>query len=76
MPTCNVCGCPESHIEYVSEVFNINGRHVLIERIPAQVCNQCGELTFSRATTEQVRLMVHGDAQPIGTVQMDIFAFA
>ena len=76
MFTCDVCGATESHIEYVSEVFVVDGRHVLIERIPAHVCNQCGELTFSRATTEQVRLMVHGDAQPIGTVQMDIFAFA
>jgi HTH-type transcriptional regulator / antitoxin MqsA len=73
---CHVCGATESHVEYVSEVFLVDDRRVLIEQIPARICNRCGEATFSRSTTERVRLMVHGEAEPVGTVEMEVFAFA
>ena len=72
---CHVCGARESRQEEVSEVFVIDGKRVLVENIPAQVCEHCGEPTFSRETTERVRRIVHGEAQPIGTVEMEVFAF-
>jgi YgiT-type zinc finger domain-containing protein len=62
-------------MEYVSEMFVIDGKHILVENIPAQVCNECGEATFSLETTEKVRRMVHGEAQPIGTLEMDVFSY-
>ncbi len=72
---CDVCGSHECRHETVAEVFRVNGRRVLVENIPVQVCVQCGEMTFSRATTERVRRMVHGEAQPVGTVELDVFAY-
>lgn len=59
-----------------SEVFNLNGRRVLVERIPALVCEHCGEATFSLETTEQIRQMLHGPQRPVKTVAMDVFAMA
>jgi HTH-type transcriptional regulator/antitoxin MqsA len=73
---CGVCGGRKSVVKTVSEVFEIDGRRVLVENIPAQMCVQCGELTFSRATTEKVRRMVHGEAEPIGVAALDVFAYA
>lgn len=73
---CHVCGGTESQEELVSEVFVVDGRRVLIEKIPAQICTRCGEATFSRATTEKVRKMVHSKAKPIAVIEMDVFAFA
>jgi len=73
---CHVCGSTESHTELVSEVFQIDGKPVLMENIPAQVCVRCGEEIFSRETTEKVRLIVHGRKKPIKSVQMDVFAYA
>ncbi|MCC6499015.1 MAG: YgiT-type zinc finger protein [Anaerolineales bacterium] len=73
---CHVCGSTEYHDEVVSEVFQIDGKPVLVEDIPAQVCLRCGEEIFSRETTEKVRLLVHGKAKPIKSVQMDVFAYA
>jgi YgiT-type zinc finger domain-containing protein len=60
----------------VSEVFTLADRRVLVERIPAQVCERCGEATFSRATTEQIRRMVHGEGRPSRTVPLDVFGMA
>lgn len=75
MYRCNECGSHEARIEQVSEVFVIDGKPILVENIPAQVCQKCGEATFSRETTERVRRMVHGEAQPTGTIQMEVFAY-
>ena len=73
---CHVCGSTNAHEELVSEVFQIDGRPVLVENIPAQVCERCGEEIFSKETVEKVRLLVHGRAKPIKSVQMDVFAYA
>ncbi|HWR20510.1 MAG TPA: YgiT-type zinc finger protein [Verrucomicrobiae bacterium] len=72
---CHVCGATESSNKLVREVFDIDGRPVLVEEIPATICAHCGEPVFSRETTERVRLLVHGAAKPVKSVTMDVFAF-
>lgn len=73
---CHVCGGNTAKPESVSEVFTINGRQVLVEGIPAQVCDRCGEATFARETTERIRQLVHSAKPPVKTVPLDVFAFA
>jgi YgiT-type zinc finger domain-containing protein len=73
---CQVCGGTEARSEAVSEVFLIDGTPVLVEGIPAVVCTRCGDATFSRATTERVRRMVHGETRPVRSVRADVFAYA
>jgi YgiT-type zinc finger domain-containing protein len=62
--------------ELVNEVFLIDGRFILVENIPAKVCVYCGEAIFSRETTEKIRRMVHGEAEPIKSIQVDVFAYS
>ena len=57
---CHVCVKTESRQELVSEVFDIEGKPVPV---------------FSRDTTERVRCMVYGEAKPITSIQMDVFAY-
>ena len=71
---CHVCGNTTARSEFVSEVFTVEGRRMLVEQIPAQVCERCGEATFSRETTERIRRLVHGSARPVKTVPLDVFA--
>jgi len=73
---CHICGNTTAKPDFVSEVFTIDGRRVLVEQIPAQICERCGEATFSRETTERVRRLVHGEGQPSKTVSLDVFALA
>ena len=56
---CHACGSHEAHEEQVSEVFQIEGRTILVENIPALVCNRCEDAIFSKETTEKIRRMVH-----------------
>lgn len=72
---CHVCNSEESHLELVSEIFQIDGKFYLVEQIPATVCSHCGEESFSRETTESIRVMLHGEAQPIKSISVDVFAY-
>ena len=73
---CHVCGATASREDFVSEVFEIDGRPVLVEHIPAQICQRCGEATFSRSTTEKVRNLVRQGGTPVRSVVMDVFTLA
>lgn len=72
---CHICGSTESQPEKVNELFQIGGKIFLVENIPAQVCCRCGEVTFSRETTEKIRQIVHGQGKPIKSVSVDVFAY-
>jgi YgiT-type zinc finger domain-containing protein len=72
---CEVCGGVQSRQEMVEDVFHIDGRYVLVEHIPATVCVQCGEKTFSRETAEGVRKMLHGAAKPARSLNLEVFAY-
>jgi YgiT-type zinc finger domain-containing protein len=72
---CHVCGNGATRSEFVTEVFTIDGRRVLVEHIPAQVCERCGEPTFSRETAEEIRRLVH-EQPPAKTIPLDVFALA
>lgn len=74
MMRCNVCGGATFHEGRVDEVFRIEGRRVLVEGIPARVCERCGEAAFEPEVVERVRLVVHGGAQPTRREPMDVYA--
>ena len=76
MPVCPVCLADESREELVDEVFQIDGRYVLVSGAPAAVCVRCGEQAFSRETVERVRRMIHGEAESDEVVAMQVFRFA
>ena len=76
MFACPVCNSNQSRVELVEETFKIDGRYILVDRIPAQVCRQCGERSFSRETTEKVRRLVRGGESPRESVSMPVYEFA
>ncbi len=73
---CDVCGNTTFCERNVQEIFNLEGHLVLVEGIPARVCERCGETTFARETVESIRLMAHGTKQPTRRENVDVFAFA
>jgi YgiT-type zinc finger domain-containing protein len=73
---CHICGSNEAHEETIDEVFNLNGKHVLVEGIPAKICTHCGDKTFSRKTTERIRKIIHSPIEPVKSVSMDVFEYA
>jgi HTH-type transcriptional regulator/antitoxin MqsA len=73
---CHVCGATQAKQEFITEVFMIDGKAVLVEGIPATVCVRCGEATFSRETTERIRRMLHGEAKPVRAEVLEVYTYA
>lgn len=72
---CHICGSTESHDKLVTDVFMIDGKPVLVENIPVQVCAHCGEEVYSRETTEKIRVLVRGSTKPAKSIKMDVFDY-
>jgi YgiT-type zinc finger domain-containing protein len=76
MKKCHICGGDKFTEKLVKETFEIEGKIILVEDIPAQVCDRCGEITFSSETSENIRLIVNGNRQPTKSIKVDVFAFS
>ncbi|MBI1297128.1 YgiT-type zinc finger protein [bacterium] len=72
MSVCHVCGSEEFKVDYVDEVFLIDGSYTVVEYVPAHVCLRCGERIYSRQTTEAVRQLIHSGV-PTRKMQVDVF---
>ena len=76
MSSCSACGSAERRDEAVDEVFNVDGDYVLVARVPSTVCHRCGERSFSRETTEKVRLLVREQAKSPRSVPLRVYEYA
>ncbi len=75
MSSCTICGSDERQEKLAEEVFRIDGQYVLVDQIPANVCNRCGEETFGRETADRIRLLVRGKAKPSRSIAVKVFEF-
>ena len=75
MSSCTICGSDERQEKLVEEVFRIDGQYLLVDHIPANVCNRCEE-TFSRETADRIRLLLREEAEPIRSIAVRVFEFS
>ena len=75
MKTCAICGHNGFHSEHIDEVFRVDGSIFLVKRVPAEVCDQCGEATFSKEIVEKVRRMIREDIRKAHKVEVEAFSF-
>ena len=76
MFNCHVCGHNAAKSELVSEVFTVEGRRVLVENIPAQVCEHCGEAVFFARNDGTYSSACSCTRRPAKTIPLDVFALA
>ena len=75
MLKCEICGSTAIQDEIVNAVFHVNGRYQLVENIPASVCAQCDEKTFSREAAENIRKLLNGPTHPDHAIKLDVFSY-
>jgi HTH-type transcriptional regulator / antitoxin MqsA len=69
---CGQTRCSEGQI---SKPFVLDGRIVLVQNIPAVICDACGEANFSAKVAERLRRMIHEPHKPVRVVSAEILAF-
>jgi YgiT-type zinc finger domain-containing protein len=54
---------------------DLGDRIVVIENVPARVCEQTGEEFFTPDTSERIWRIVHGGGRPSRVIQADVYDF-
>ena len=72
---CIVCG-GETENKLVTFSYDENGKFLLVEHVPAEVCNRCGERTYSPEVTDQLLKFAKMKLSPMKTIQVPVFDFA
>lgn len=72
---CDNCGHDEFRHERVDRTFNVNGQVILVEHIPAHVCERCGDPSFDASVGERVRMLVREPARALRPIQGQVFRY-
>jgi len=61
---CQTCGSSSALGEVVDEIFRFAGQYVLVENIPANVCELCGDKLYSPVTTAKLQILLRSSIKP------------
>jgi YgiT-type zinc finger domain-containing protein len=75
MDECLICGSTHFTEQRVNKVFEIDGKPVFVQNIPAYICNNCGEKYFSGSTHDKIMKMVYNDKFVSETVSAKSYHF-
>lgn len=51
----------------------VNGRLIVIERIPALVCDSCGETYYSPEVVDRIQTLLDSDLQPDRVIEAAVY---
>ncbi|MBU1128181.1 MAG: YgiT-type zinc finger protein [Candidatus Omnitrophica bacterium] len=72
---CDFCG-GRLNRKKVSYTIFYEGHWIIVEHVPAKVCRQCGEKTFSPDTVELLQKTVWSKRQPDKKIETPVFNLA
>ena len=73
--TCDVCGGVMTEV-MVTYTIQLDDKLVVVEHVPAKVCDQCGERLYSPETVERLQKTVWEQRPPSRMLQTPVFDFA
>ena len=59
----------------VNFIYDENDRYIVIENVPANVCQNCGEKLYSPEVTDKLLKFVRNDFKPVKTIEIPVFDF-
>ena len=72
---CVFCG-GEAELKTVTFSYEQGDKHLIVENVPAEVCERCGEKTYSSEVTDELLRFAHDEFKPVKTIKVPVFDFA
>jgi YgiT-type zinc finger domain-containing protein len=72
MSLCDRCG-GELTSGYTEIEYKYRGQRMLFENVPAQVCDQCGEVYLASVVACQIDRALREDTPPARTITVPVF---
>jgi len=73
---CDVCGIGERRERLIRYSLSIGDRLVVVEHVPACVCDRCGETTLQPDVVERLERMISQSGAPARVLETPVYEFA
>jgi YgiT-type zinc finger domain-containing protein len=74
--SCDVCAIGERRPQLIQYSVPMAGRLILVDHVPAEVCDRCGEVTLSPDVVERLQQTVWRREPPARFVETAVYDFA
>jgi HTH-type transcriptional regulator / antitoxin MqsA len=72
--SCVFCGGKLEH-KNVTFIYDEDNHYILVENVPAEVCEKCGEKIFAPKVTEELLKFAREKTKPSKTIQVPVFEY-
>ena len=73
---CDVCVAGERRAKLIQYSLPMAGGLILVDHVPAEVCDRCGEVTLSPDVVERLQQTVCDRHSPARIVETPVYEFA
>ena len=73
---CEVCGKGVRHEKLIRYSLSIGEKFILVDHVPASVCDTCGETTLKPEVVERLRTTIATSRTPDRTIETPVYEFA
>ena len=73
---CEVCSIGERHPKLIRYSLPTAEGLILVEHVPAEVCERCGEVTLSPEVVERLQRTVWQQEPPARVIETPVYEFA
>lgn len=75
MTPCSIAGCPGHYRDArVTHTVRHRGSIVVIDHVPAEVCDVCGDVLFTPETVRHIERLLEDRSEPVKTVPLYEYA--
>jgi YgiT-type zinc finger domain-containing protein len=76
MNTCPRCKSNALKPQLIRYTQEYEGNFLIIDKVPAQICSQCGEIILSEKTADAIQRKIWSDAQPKRIEKVPVYEIA
>jgi YgiT-type zinc finger domain-containing protein len=72
---CSFQGCPGDYeVRYIAQTLRREGRVIVIDHVPAEVCTVCGDVLFAPETVRRIEELLNAAGAPDRTAPVYEYA--
>ena len=71
----DVWECPNASISRFATRWPSKNRLLVIDHVPAEVCSNCGEISFTPNVVERLQKPAYGNCQPSKGIETNVYEF-
>ncbi len=73
---CEVCGAGERRERQIRYPITIDDKFIVVEHVPAIVCDNCGEISLKPDVVAQVQKAIWGRGKPDRVIETEVYEFS